>query len=641
MSLKPDEIITLIEQQRYSEAESEIVNILQFIAQEGGKVAIVVDEKDQHATPEQIEQAQYGYLLKMTVAISDLFSVPEYKPTINAINTFTSCKPSLDWIFDTSLWGNTDILIEQLGIISQATDGTLSIDENRLPHLLMLVSSGSKFQLPWAQLMELLPTESITAYFGLLNHPFPALTPETDAGFNFLLEVASTLPMVNLSDINTIKRLVYPYFVCSYATSERKYEFKKWLNRLLKYNIDKSQPKPLKKSLKIASKRYLSDKKRHKLVVLLETYPGHSAMFRCYNKHMIELTKHFDVVAFIGESEQKKANLDCFERVITINESNSVHKHAQLVLNEKPDIIYYPSLGMRFWTIPLALLRLAPVQLMTGGHPASSYSDNMDYLLGPVDSFEPEEVQPYLTEEYIMLRNVNNNMMFNTKPPAITDDFISQHNHFLERDDNIIIGINGVLTKVTYEVIQMCHEIEQRSQKSVTFIFFSLSQRRDIGYLATKNQLSRFIKSFELVGFSDYLTYLKTIASCDFLLPTFPFGGSNSNIDAMFLNKPKLFLRGHKEIYTKTDLCEWHRVGLDDLLGFDTVEELTEVAIKLTEDKELRRAYRQKMIDSNCLEKTFDIKLVDGEDIIVQLVKEAISRTKKKQISNKFNLSKV
>jgi predicted O-linked N-acetylglucosamine transferase (SPINDLY family) len=44
-----------------------------------------------------------------------------------------------------------------------------------------------------------------------------------------------------------------------------------------------------------------------------------------------------------------------------------------------PDIIYYPSIGMAIWVIAMASLRLAPIQVMTYGHPATSNSPYIDY----------------------------------------------------------------------------------------------------------------------------------------------------------------------------------------------------------------------------------------------------------------------
>lgn len=626
MPLEPDKIIKLIEEKQYIEAEKAIVEILAMMGEMPGNATVKLELAREDATDEEIEQAQHAYLIKMTVAIADLFCTPNYQPSQEAIATFTSSKRAVDWIFDTGLWGNTDILIEELGIIAQADDGSLQIDETRITHLLMLVSSGSKFQLPWAEIMAICPSETLTTYIGLLNHPFPALTQNTDAGFNFLLEVAATLPIIDLNDINAIKRLVFPYFICSYATSPNKYEFKQWLNAILQHNVIRNLPEKQHKAITRIQSKSLQPKKKYKMVILLETYPGHSAMFRIYNKHMTALAKQYDVVAFISTAEKEHANLDCFDRVVAIDGNGSVNHIAQLILNEKPDIIYYPSIGMRFWTIPLSLLRLAPIQLMTGGHPASSFSSEMDYFLVPGSTLPRKELQQNLTEKLIMLDDAANNDIFHTMEPSIDQAFLDKHNQFIERDDEIVIGINGVLTKVSYDVINMCHQIQERSDKKVTFILFSLYKKEQIGFLASKNQLSRFLDNFEVISFSNYPTYLKTIARCDFLLPTLPFGGSNSNIDAMLLNKPKLFIKGKAQLYTLTDHYEWNRVGLGDLFGFDTIEEMTDKAVELVENQALRRSYHQELIAHECVAKTFDTPISEGEDIMVQLVEETLNQ---------------
>lgn len=73
-----------------------------------------------------------------------------------------------------------------------------------------------------------------------------------------------------------------------------------------------------------------------------------------------------------------------------------------LLAGLKPDVLFYPDIGMSAVSYLLALSRLAPVQVISWGHPVTSGSPAMDYYLS-AEAIEPPEADEDYTERLIRL----------------------------------------------------------------------------------------------------------------------------------------------------------------------------------------------------------------------------------------------
>jgi hypothetical protein len=615
MNLTPEQISQCIKNKDFVLAEQAIIDFILYNATEGTTLSF--DSKSNFPQTQNFSQEDvfYQYCDLYANLISELFCAPGYRPSTATIGTFLNHKMILDWLFSGSMWKNTDALIDHIGLIKLDQFGRIinNFNEKRTTLLLMLISLSSKYKLPWQQFFKMTPAYALSAYIGLVTQPIPALSQESNAGFNHLLESAKDLPMFDLPVVGDLGKFNYGYFNCSYATSPDKYEFKKWLTSLIRHNLAQWLDNDIKDY--IANIKPLKSKVKLKVAVMLELYSLNHAMYRCFNVALTRLSKKYQLTAFIDEKEVEGADLSIFDNVVTFKDVFNINENAKLVIQENPDIIFYPSIGMKFWGIYLSQLRLAPTQIMMPGHPSSSYSPEIDYCLLFGCSTSPESLQPYFSETLVIGKTPSQEVKIHTQHSALTKEFIFENNLFLNDDNEIKIAINGIMTKVTYTIIDVCKQIQKKSSKKVTFVFFSGHQPNQLAYLATKKQLSRDLKHFDLVCYSNYLSHMKTISECHFLLPTLPFGGANSNIDAMTLNKPKLFIEGHSHIYTRTDQWNWERVGLSRELGCATQEELINKSLQLINDNQYRKMIHGLMVKHCKLEKIY-VAADDSKDII-------------------------
>ncbi len=72
------------------------------------------------------------------------------------------------------------------------------------------------------------------------------------------------------------------------------------------------------------------------------------------------------------------------------------------ILGAEPDVLIYPEIGMDPMTAKLASLRLAPVQVVTWGHPETTGLPTIDYYLSAA-ALEPQEAHLNYTERLVAL----------------------------------------------------------------------------------------------------------------------------------------------------------------------------------------------------------------------------------------------
>ena len=606
MSYNPAELEQLIFQKKFDLVEQ---NIIEFICHNTDPKHFI---KLADTTSLSLqEEANYEQLCTVSAGgyatlITRMFCEPSYQVSEKILDVFSDGKEVLELIFAMSAWKNTDPIIEKMGMLNLLKLQKFQYTNKRkrqLKALLSLYCTSSKHQLPWKRFFDIAPDIARKAYFSLITQNISVLDKDRCRGFNDLLAQAEHFPIINLKNEQDVQAIAAPFFACSYATGKKKYAFKKWVAEFLPLSIKHWLSEGTKEKLDEIA--HYSTKKRPKMGVMLEAFARTHAMYRCYQAPLIALSQQYELVAFIREKKAINCDFSAFEKVEYIQDEWTIDETVNQVLAEKLDLVFYPSIGMDKWTIMLSSIRLASIQIMMGGHPTSSFSKSIDYFVLPGNSFTADEIQPFISEKAVVINNSDVNYHAATRHVDLTDEFIEENSQFLEGEDEIKIGVNGVMLKVSADTIEVCRKISQLSDKKITFVFFSTQAKFSLGYLSIKAQLEKYLPSFEFNAYAGYSDYLKVLSRCHFLLPTLPFGGSNSNIDAMVLKKPKLFLRGREQLYTRADQQEWQPVGLEQEFGADSIDELVSKALALINSEDKRRQLHQFMLEACSSEKIF------------------------------------
>ena len=112
----------------------------------------------------------------------------------------------------------------------------------------------------------------------------------------------------------------------------------------------------------------------------------------------------FEVIVFRppGKRDQLSNTIDdAADKVVPL--VRRLEMDRKIIEKEELDILFYPEIGMDPYTYYLAFARLAPVQVVTWGHPDTTGIPNIDYFMS-WKLAEPRGASKYYSEQLIRLR---------------------------------------------------------------------------------------------------------------------------------------------------------------------------------------------------------------------------------------------
>jgi hypothetical protein len=359
------------------------------------------------------------------------------------------------------------------------------------------------------------------------------------------------------------------YMHCSYVDFEEKHDIKQALNRGMRSLVDGSLEG---RGLLAIERRELAPKERPTVCVPVEWFGSSHAMYRCYAPSVRQLRKRFRVVAVTpaGQIDDTgKAEFDeC--RLLPDGPGLSLGDMLAAIAAEKPDIIWYPSIGMAAWWVALSNFRLAPIQIMSPGHPASSYSKEIDAIVSDGDLFGDER---HYAEKCVSM-------------PVGGARYIGRegidYSKIVKPTDGVVrLAVAAMVMKLTPPFLRVVKQIREQSRRAVEIHFFPNQQSS--GHYFVERELKAWIPDCVVHPRNEYQPYLEALGRCDFMLSTFPFGGTNSVIDAFLCDVPVLTLEGD-QIHSRSDASMTRRMKLPKWLIANTIEEYVTTALRLIEE---------------------------------------------------------
>jgi hypothetical protein len=248
-----------------------------------------------------------------------------------------------------------------------------------------------------------------------------------------------------------------------------------------------------------------------------------------------------------------------------------------------PDILYLPSIGMRFSSIAVSNIRIAPIQVMSFGHPATTHSEAMDYAI-----LNPGHTGGDLHSEKAFLRE---RLDFTHRTDAVS---VPPN---IRLDPEIVrIAVPAWSRKVTPRFLETCQRIQKLAKKKVEFWFFPNA----LGYLyqAVKRRYEGMLPGSVVLPTKNYNDYIRDLNQCDIFLSTFPFGATNGIIDASIQGLPIVNLWG-EEPHSSIDGLMAQMIGQPDWLTTRSVDEYVEAVVRLVNDPALRVQISRNILDNN------------------------------------------
>lgn len=578
----------------YEAACVELLDILSKIDTNfGGVEGIEIDYPSQ-LNDELVQDKIKHFCTRVAVAMSELFSDPKLDISEGGAQRFFTLQRWINMIFASSPFVNADHVLQTYNRNPDKTnlsDFHLDNARSSLIKFCILYLPESNINVNLDALWNLDPELCASLCFALQSPRFIA----TDQAFSKRGTILQWFPekLAAIENLNNVPSAISHdvYMHCSYDIAENKHWVKKALNQVIRRHLlqggwtDRDVTKLGERNGKPV------------MVVLLEHFHSSHSIYRTHSTSMIAARERFYLIG-VGNDAVDEAGKAVFDEFHVLEGSNVVSKldHLKAICEKNgAAVLYMPSIGMDLTTIFASNTRLAPVQVIALGHPATTHSDFIEYVIVEDDYVGSEKC---FSEQLLRLPK--------DALPYVPSALAPQHVEYRLRENPEVvnIGIASTTMKLNPYFLAALKAIRDRANVKVHF-HFALGQSSGV----THPYVERFIKSYlgndaTAHPHAPYDQYLRILHNCDMMVNPFPFGNTNGIIDMVTLGLVGICKTG-SEVHEHIDEGLFKRLGLPEWLIANTVDEYVERAVRLAENHQERLALRRHIIENNGLQTLF------------------------------------
>lgn len=517
---------------------------------------------------------------RFCAAVVALIADPKFALSQDGFDHLASEHAVTDLVFRASAFETSDHLLPQ--IASNPTDDPTKMRMNdgaALIKFLLTYSLRSGFALNFEETFRRSPQVTVSLWAGMIS---PLLTTAVQAQERreLLLGMHGLFKDVKLSEA-ILPTMSDSYMYTTYGLRRDKHDAKATMHQLFaQMLVDKGVQLPTEAEMADRRATTIATGDKPTILICIEWFTSLHAMYRCYAPIIRQLRTRFRLVGMCRAcdiDEIGKAEFDEWHEVPMVD--LTFQGLVDTIGKIAPDIIYYPSLGMAMWWVILASVRLAPIQVMTLGHPASSRSPCMDYVLCDEGAIG----DPALFTERIV-EYPNGSARFIMRPDAEFPEPLRE-----DAPETVRIAVPAMLCKLNATFLRTLRDITQQAGRPVEFHFFI--NMIGLNMYQAAREIRDWLPTAKVYERTHYNQYLAHLRQCHLHLCTFPFGGTNSNIDSMILGIPLVALLGD-EPHERFDAMMIRRAGLPESLVAKTRDEYVAEAVRLIGDDGARNALR-------------------------------------------------
>ena len=533
--------------------------------------------------------------LRLAMAITRLMLDKSFEITLDEYRLLCASNQAIATVFACTPFQHADHIISQLADVSDIRNIRFP-DINAAMKCLLCYSLYSRFDLnlqAFADKQPELVAPLVLAHLGVDLYS----RPEIEQRMNRMLEQTWSVIAACTPDMPMVVTTSRAWMNCSYATSPDKHRIKQSLNSMIRNGIAARQ-------LRLPDIGQNEQRERPVIIVPVELFGSQHAMYRCFARAIDRLREDFEVIGVSPHHCIDETACQIFDDIILFDVGKAIVDLQPLIdriAAYRPDIVYYPSLGMANYTLLLANMRLASVQCFTLGHPASSFIDTIDYVIVQEQDFTTSDIY----SETVVLTGNDTSPTINMIRDHIPEPMIRK------MPETIEIAVTSKQMKINHRFLSICATIRNRADRSIRFRFFP--GVTGYHYEFVRHEIHRVLPDAIVYPTTDYATYISNLAECDIRLGTFPFGGANTNMDCFGLGIPFVILDGEQP-HSHSDSAQLLQADLDDFLVADDIDRYIDIAVRLIDDEAFRIDISECMLALD--EHGFFNKQADDEDIV-------------------------
>lgn len=537
------------------------------------------------------EEVNVHVCTRLAGAITTLFSRPGFHVSHDGFVQLMNLHRWLALIFAVSSYRHADHIIRDLNAAGGGRIDLLTLNAGNLQLFCLCYYPDSQIALQPDVLWQYDRQTVVRLFLALISGralPTPVAHSKREQLLAWLPEKLAEIDSLDFLPTSVLHDVVMH---CSYADLPEKHAIKRPLNRLIRQSLKQASFASL---LPIAAP---VEREKPVIAIVLEWFTCQHSIYRTHSSTMSALREHFHVVGLGQVGATDEVSRTVFNEFVEVSAADAVQGIVAHLHTLRPDVVYYPSVGMFPLTIYLTNLRLAPLQLMASGHPATTHSDCIDGVLveedylGDAACFS-ETVYPLSKDALPYL------------PPEHTRRVMPAREPFEQRQKQswpfalpVRIAVCASIMKVNPRFLNTLAEITRRSRTPVQFCFYiGFAQGLTLDYL--RDAIHAVLPDAEVNAHMSVQEYQVALNSCELFVNPFPFGNTNGLVDTVRQGLPGVCMTG-PEVHTHIDEGLFRRLGLpEELIATDT-ELYIRAALLLAEDTEYRELLQQRLRDND------------------------------------------
>ena len=540
--------------------------------------------------PEELDEQ---LTTRIAAATAFLFSDRQLNLSPSGLVQFLNWQRWLGALFAASPFRNADSVLRALNDAETEGSDRLVVPSEDLHKFCLLYGPESNVPLDFDALWDWDREMAAGLALALLSPRFLG-TDVAHAKREILLPwLAEHLPQIEDMDALPAGILHDVYMHCSYADRADKHDVKRAINTLVRRKLKERGLYPLPTPAPVAP----GDKPV--LLVVLEWFNAAHSIYRTHSRTMEAARERFTTVG-IGLAAVDRAGRDVFDSFLELPEGG-LWEHIVFIREAAhrlgAQVLYMPSVGMHPLTMFLANLRLAPLQVMGLGHPATSHSPDIDHVVVEEDYVG----DPACFSETLLLLPPDG-MPY--RPPAGAARLDPAPVRRRKVPQTVEIAVAATTMKLNPGFLAACARIAERVARPIRFQFL-VGQAIGWVYPQVERLCRQYLGDRATVHpHQPYEQYMARIAACDLFINPFPFGNTNGIIDTVGAGLVGVCRTG-REVHEHIDEGLFRRLGFPDWLIASSTDAYVDAAVRLIGDDQERWTLSQGLAGPRALDRLF------------------------------------
>ncbi len=548
-------------------AMASLLNILGSISASGGGLGNIPGQAFQPVF--QTQRAEEA-ATRLAAVIADLFARPDCVIDERYFLRFMASHRWLALVFNASSFGNTDFILERLGIEPSA-EFISRARPDELLRLCVLYGAESALPMDFTALFQRAPKLACALALAILSNRLLA-TPRAHQKREVLLRwITEALGKIDNIAGLPVEILVDLWMHSSYGLERDKHNVKRPLNRLLRRQMSDAgivdpQLKPRSSSSKPT------------VFVMLEWFHKRHSIMRTHSISMQALREKYRLVGFGPKGMVDDAGKALFDEFHVLepysHDLRFMKPILKLVEEHRPVATYFPSVGMALPTLYLVNIRLAPTQIIALGHPATTHSDKIDHVVVEED---------YVGDVSLFSENV---IQVPKNALPYFEPTVQLPKSARKAGGPVRIAVPAAIMKLNPLFLETCRSIQQQARHDVEFHFL-LGGAPELVHSYAKKAIAQYLSGAIVHETTAYEHYMANIAMCDLFANPFPFGNTNGIVDTVFCGLPGICFTGD-EVHSHIDEGMFRRMNFPQWTIAATPQDYISAALRMIDDPALR-----------------------------------------------------